>query len=239
MRAKLFTPQTLLWLALVLALAGSLKHLAAIFASVDGNTLMGWVQAVAIDAGLFALAYSIKVRKAAKRSTRPLWFGVVLFSAISIYGNLAYGLLATGVLPAWIVAIKPYILAGSLPILVLFLSELLSDDRQHAEAEAAKEAAKVARQAAKVDPPAATVTTELPPVAAQLPAVAGNGGNPAAELPPVATKAANIERLADLLANNPAATNTELAALLDVSRSTVRNYRQELATHSSNGRNQQ
>ncbi len=133
MKAKLFDVNNLLWLALVLALAGSLKHLAAIFASIDGNTFMGWLQAVAVDTGLFALAYSIRVRKVARRSIKPLWFGVTLFTGISIYGNLAYGLLATGGnLPAWIVASRPYVLAGSLPILVLFLSELLSDDRQHA-----------------------------------------------------------------------------------------------------------
>ena len=64
------------------------------------------------------------------------------------YGNLAYGLLATdGILPGWIANSRPYILAGSLPILVLFLSELLSDDRQHATAQAAKEAKRAAKQA--------------------------------------------------------------------------------------------
>ncbi len=95
---------------------------------------------------MFALAYSIKVRKVAKRSTKPLWFGVSLFTTISIYGNLAYGLLATsGNLPGWIVASRPYVLAGSLPILVLFLSELLSDDRQHANEQAAKVAKKQAK----------------------------------------------------------------------------------------------
>lgn len=137
---KFFNVQSLLWLALILALSGSLKHLAAIFASIDGNVFMGFLQAVAIDAGLFALAYSIKVRKVANRSTKPLWFGVILFSGISIYGNLAYGLLAVDeILPHWIVVTRPYILAGSLPILVLFLSELLSDDRQHAEAKRREE----------------------------------------------------------------------------------------------------
>lgn len=214
----LLTVQTLLWLALLLALAGSLKHLAAIFASVDGNTPMGWVQAVAIDAGLFALAYSIRQRKAAKRSPRPLWFGVILFTTISIYGNLAYGLTATGSLPGWIVLIKPYILAGSLPILVLFLSELLSDDRQHAEREAAKEAAKAARQTAKES----GNTNELPPNAATLATV--NAEKQAA-------KEAKKEQLAALLAADPTATNTELATRLDVSRGTIRNYRQELAAN--------
>jgi ATP/maltotriose-dependent transcriptional regulator MalT len=37
---------------------------------------------------------------------------------------------------------RPYVLAGTLPILVLFLAELLSDDRQHE----VKEAAKVAKR---------------------------------------------------------------------------------------------
>lgn len=149
---KLLRPQTLLWLALVLALAGSLKHLAAVFASIDNDTVMGWLQAVAIDAGLFALAYSIRVRRSAKRNTRPLWVGVVLFSGISIYGNLAYGLLSTsGALPLWIDVSRPYILAGSLPILVLFLAELLSDDRQYEHKQAEKLAKRLTPKPVEVD----------------------------------------------------------------------------------------
>lgn len=147
MKTKLFDVQNLLWLALALALAGSLKHLAAIFASIDGNLILGYGQAIAIDAGLFALAYSIKGRKVAKRSIKPLWGGVAMFTVISIYGNLAYGLFATsGNLPGWIVATKPYILAASLPVLVLFLSELLSDDRQHAAKVAEAEAKKMTKR---------------------------------------------------------------------------------------------
>ena len=61
--AKLFTVQSLLWLALALALAGSLKHLATVFASVDGNTALGWVQAIAIDAGVFALSMALQKRR--------------------------------------------------------------------------------------------------------------------------------------------------------------------------------
>jgi len=157
---RFFNVQSLLWLALVLALAGSLKHLAAVFASVDGGVSMGWLQAIAIDAGLFALSYSIRQRKTDKRTTKPIWTGVLLFSAISIYGNLAYGILSTsGNLPLWIVTIKPYILAGSLPILVLFLAELLSDDRQFSQAEADKEAKKQTKQRTNADE-ATTFTTE-------------------------------------------------------------------------------
>ena len=218
----LFNVQTLLFLALILALAGSLKHLASVFASVDSNTAMGWVQAIAIDAGLFALAYSIRQRKAARRSTRILWLGVTMFSAISIYGNLAYGLTATGNLPGWIETVKPYILAGSLPVLVLFLSELLSDDRQHAGQIAAKEAK---RQAANES----GNTGATPEKAGSLASI--NAAK-------AATKAEKLEQLSFILAEQPQATNTELAARLEVSRGTIRNYRQELATN-GNERGQQ
>jgi hypothetical protein len=215
MRAKILDVNNLLWLALALALAGSLKHLAAIFASVDGNLFMGWLQAIAIDTGLFALAYSIRVRKVAKRSVKAIWFGVVVFTGISVYGNLAYGLLATnGSLPAWIVASKPVVLAASLPILVLFLSELLSDDRQHAVKEAKKAAKK----------------SKLPPSDPDI-----GKANEAR----VATKEERKRQLAALHQQKPDANITELATLLDVSRGTIRNYAGELGIElatSGNGR---
>lgn len=205
----------LLWLSLVLALAGSLKHLAAIFASIDGNTFMGWLQAVAIDAGLFALAYSIRVRKVAKRSVKPLWFGVTVFTGISVYGNLSYGLLATdGNLPGWILISKPYVLAASLPVLVLFLSELLSDDRQHANEMAEREAKKVAKQTGN--------TPIITPV--DNPLTRFNAEK-------MAEKKTKKAQLAGILASEPDKSNSELATLLGVSRGTVRNYKAELATN--------
>lgn len=213
MKAKV---EYLLWLSLILALAGSLKHLANVFASVDGNTLMGWVQAVAIDAGLFALAYSIRVRRVARRSTKPLWFGVTLFTGISVYGNLSYGLLATsGNLPGWIVASKPYVLAASLPVLVLFLSELLSDDRQHANELAEREAKKTVKIAQIASPNDNTLDTAN---AARL-----------------AEKEAKKVQLAGILATEPEKSNSELATLLGVSRGTVRNYKTELSTNGKVG----
>jgi hypothetical protein len=221
MRAKIFDVQNLLWLALALALAGSLKHLAAIFANVDGNVPMGWLQAVAIDAGLFALAYSIRLRKVAKRSTKILWFGVAMFTTISIYGNLSYGLLATGgTLPQWITVTRPYILAGSLPILVLFLSELLSDDRQHAVKVAKQEQRKRQNQGGKSE-----IATTFDAVNSQR----------------IADKEQRKQRLVAIHEQKPGATVTELATALDVSRGTVRNYANELGlelAHSGNGRGQ-
>ena len=58
---KLTPVQVFLWIALVLALAGSLRHVAHTFASIDSNSTWGWIQAVAVDIGLFALALAIIV----------------------------------------------------------------------------------------------------------------------------------------------------------------------------------
>ena len=51
-----------------------------------------------------------------------------------------------GQLSGWIVVTKPYLLASSLPVLVLFLSELLSDDRQHANDMAERETKRATKQ---------------------------------------------------------------------------------------------
>jgi hypothetical protein len=144
---KFFSIQALLWLALALALVGSLRHVAHTFASIDANTTWGWVQAVAVDVGLFALALAITQRRRAKRRTWTLWLGVVIFSLISIYANLAYGLMFTlKFSPSWLKFSKPWILAATLPLLVLYLAEIVGSDIQHLLAEAEREQKRLERQ---------------------------------------------------------------------------------------------
>jgi hypothetical protein len=204
--SNLFSVQTLLWLALLLALAGSLRHLAAMFASIDGNLFYGYLSAIAVDAGLFALSYSVRQRKAQGRSRALLWFGIVLFTTISVYGNYTYGVLATGdELAPWLVAIRPIILAASLPVLVLYLAELVSDNYHY----------DMASRQATIQPPAQPVETK-----AAAPAKTASQQQ--------TIKAGKLAQLAALLAENPQATNTDLAAALQVSRGTIRNYRAEL-----------
>jgi hypothetical protein len=117
-----------LWLALVLALVGSLRHVAWTFSTLEGdNMVAGYIQAIAIDVGLFALAFGVQQRKRTGKSARWLWLGVVLFSAISAYANLLHGLHYTS--PEsfdWWAQARPYLLAGALPLLVFYLSEILS-----------------------------------------------------------------------------------------------------------------
>lgn len=211
--------QSLLWLALALALIGSLKHLAAVFASVDGNYPLGWLQAIAIDAGVFSLSYSLRGRKEAKRGVKITWLGIGVFTVISVYGNLAYGFFATtGQFPDWITVSKPYVLAASLPVLVLYLAELLADDRQHMASEAAKEEKKLARQAAK--------EAAKDSVASPLDDFNSDRKQ---------RKQEKMAELATLRNQHPDASITELATLLEVSRGTVRNYLTELASTNGKG----
>ena len=212
MTARFLNVQTLLWLALGLALVGSLKHLAAVFSSVDGNQIMGWVQAVAIDIGVFTLSMALQKRKRDRRPTVWLYVGISLFTAISVYGNLVYGLAnqskLSGNLPDWASLPMPYILAATLPILVMFLAGLAEDDQQYKE----KVAKKMARETAKSDGNTNVSTGNLATV---------NDNRQEA-------KQERLDQLATIYQENPHATVTEFAGLLEVSRATVRNYAKEL-----------
>lgn len=219
MKANLLNVQSLLWLALVLALAGSLRHLAEMFASIDGNLLYGYLSAIAVDAGLFSLSYSLKLRKGEQRGTAILWLGIILFTAISVYGNFSYGLTAIGQpLPGWMVASKPIVLAASLPILVLYLAELVSDNRQHA--------ARQAQQSADGNP----LTSGNPAGTNSLAEI--NAGK-------IATKAERKRQLLALHQQDPQRTISEFAKQLGVSRGTVRNYASELGLDFATGGSRQ
>jgi len=207
-RIRSLNVEYLLWLALVLALSGSLKHLASVFASVDGNTFLGWLQAVAIDAGVFALAYQIRIRRKEQRNTKRLWVGVVTFTTISVYGNLAYGLQAVNdALPGWIQVSKPYVLAATLPLLVLFLAELLGDDREYAK-----------EQAQPVRKTSATAKAKPDSGATKKP-----GG----------ATADTRAQAAKLLTAQPKMTGAELARQLNISGAYGRKLRNELQPEST------
>lgn len=126
---KLFQENTLLWLALALALFGSLTHVAWGFSTLEqGNMILGYIQAVAVDVGLFAIAVGIQRARFEQRSTRTLWGGVFFFSGISTYANLLHGLAFSSRLDLpgweWLVFLRPFLLSAVLPILVVYLAEV-------------------------------------------------------------------------------------------------------------------
>lgn len=153
-----------LWLALLLTMAASIQHLAWVFGTVEqpGREWLGWIPAVAVDAGLAALAYTIQQRKRAKRPTAILWVGVAGFALISALANLYHALAVEGVVLAttWALYAKAFILSATLPAMYVFLGEIISgDDATAAEREAKqaeREQAKAEREQARADREART-----------------------------------------------------------------------------------
>lgn len=154
MKEKVFSLQNLLYLALVLALFASLNHVAYAFSTVNsGNQIEAYVSAIAIDLGMLALAAGINKRRRERRSTRGLWFGVILFSVISTYANWLAGLAHVNQLEvtlssfsSWLVNLRPVLLSAVLPTLVIFLSEVVSEDHQREVIRAERQAKKEAKQ---------------------------------------------------------------------------------------------
>lgn len=148
-----------LWLALALAMAASIQHLAWTFGTVErpDHEWLGWIPAVAVDAGLAALAYTIQQRKRVNKPTGLLWLGVVSFAIISALANLYHALAVEGVELAnlYIVYGKAFALSATLPAMYIFLGEIVSGDDANLAADiqrkADREAAKAEREANRED----------------------------------------------------------------------------------------
>jgi len=219
-RLSLSLVQGGLWLALVLALVGSLRHVAWAFATLENSDLMaGYVQAVAVDVGLVSLAYGIQERKRQARSTWVLWGGVGLFSAVSIYANTLHGLRYMTDIGlsawAWLDAWRPFVLSAVLPVLVMYLSEVAGQNVNYAvklaERERKAEERRLSRElsnAAEVDTLALART-----VKAEQDAM---------------SKAAILDTLLDIYRDNPGARPTQVARQIGRSRTTLYAYLSEL-----------
>lgn len=154
MKKSFFNLTNLLYLTLVLALASSLRHVAYAFATTNGgNYWEAYCSAIAIDLGLLAMAASINHRKKANKKAFMLWGGVGLFSVISTYANWIAGKVHVETLTinssnfgAWLVENRPIFLSGILPLLVIYLTEVLSESYQ---AQVVAEQAKAKREATK------------------------------------------------------------------------------------------
>lgn len=218
---KIGLVQVALWIALGLALIGSLQHMAWAFSSLEnGNRLTGWIQAVAIDIGLLGLAYAVQQRKREKRATRWLWIGVGMFSLVSIYGNLLHGLLYAQDLGLghWQTA-RPFVLSAVLPLLVLYLTEVVSEDVQHAVQEEQKE--QKARDRSKRQEMSSPEAGEAWPYSiGQAQEIRLGQAR--------SSKAKALDTLLDILSEEPDIQVTELSRQIGRSRSTVYTYLDEL-----------
>ena len=139
-----------LWATFILALVSSMSHVAWTFSTLErpGQEWAGLLAALAVDCGLASLAYAIQQRRRVKgRSTLSLWVGVIALTFISAYANVLHALSVSGDL------LKAITLSVTLPLLVVYMGEIVSSDdaaaAERAERELAKAEAKAERELAK------------------------------------------------------------------------------------------
>jgi len=230
-----------LWLAYGLALAASLKHVAWAFGTLEfeGEQWNGWLAALAVDFGLAALAYAIQQRRRAKRPVWTLWLGISLFAGISAFANLLHamtvqvgGQLVTvatfGQVDALALA-KAIVLSATLPLLVVYLGEIVSSDDAVAIAEAEQQAKRIERQTKR-----STVQPKQLPVQVETPQppneVTNQNGNTQPKTVQPSTKAEAVDTLLKYLDKHPTASLSEASGIVGRSKSTVGNYIKELET---------
>lgn len=205
MKVKLLSARTLLWVAMLLALAGSLSHVTDTFQSINGDWALSFMQAVAIDVGCIALTIDVMVKRRRNEKAIWSWAGIVMFAVISVFANLRYGLShtgQTGEVYGYVEVLKPYILAATLPLLGIYLSKILgghiTEDRKLAERDNLKELREANRQLqAKVEELKAPELTDT-------------------------------DKVLTYISSNPDATQEEVGAMLGKSRSTAGNILRSL-----------
>jgi hypothetical protein len=144
----------MLYLTMILALVSSLNHVAQIFSTVNGGSLfMGYVTGISIDLGLIVMSASLNHRKGEGKRAKVIWGGIFIFSAISCYANWIYGISCvqpiagdTGDMGRYLISLRPIILSGILPLLCIYMTEILSLDYQN---KVAKESARIKRAETK------------------------------------------------------------------------------------------
>jgi len=214
-----------LWAAYSLALAASLTHVAWAFGTLEfpGQQWNGWLAAIAVDAGLAALAYGIQQRRRIRRPVWTLWLGVGLFATISAYANLLHALtveaagaavtLSTfGQVDALALS-KAIILSATLPLLVVYLGEIVSSDDAEASRVAEAEAKRQQRQRQRS-------------VQVGVQDTVLDGVNERRRI----EKADALDALLEYLAKQPDANLAEAGRAIGRSKSTVGNYVSELET---------
>ena len=181
-------PRIGLWLALALALVGTIGNTAWAFGTVDnGAEVMSYVKAIALDVGMVALAATLAQRKRSGESSRLLWLTVGGFVVGSMYANYLHGQEHLVTLTAHLESWRPVVLSALLPVMLFALVEIVS----HA-------------------PTAAGVTVQSPlDTAPDVPSPVQ-----VAPIMPVAELDATSRRLLDVLADAPEGLSKRKAAEL-------------------------
>lgn len=129
----------LLWILMLLMLLASMRHVAWLFATIEGmNRASGWLGAVGFDFGVFLLTLIAHKHREGSAQRRFIRAGIYVNAVLSAIANVMYGvehqveLVRVG---GWMWQLIPYVFALALPIMVVFLAEVLARGEE-AEAKA-------------------------------------------------------------------------------------------------------
>lgn len=121
----------LLWAALLATLIGTLYNTTWAFSTVNaGNMAFGFVQAVAADLGLVALAATLAERRAQGERATWLWIAVAGFVSVSTYASYLHSYAQATALDAPGAALRPLLLGAFLPLMLFALVEVVSHARR-------------------------------------------------------------------------------------------------------------
>lgn len=224
-----------LWAAYGLALAASLTHVAWAFGTLEfeGQEWNGWLAALAVDAGLAALAYAIQQRRRAKRPIWTLWLGVILFASISAFANVLHALTVQTGLDVTtstfgqvdvLALAKAIILSATLPLLVVYLGEVVSSDDAEASRLAETNQKRIERREQRRVQPTVQVEQPQPSNTGRLAGLDGVASRVAKQQ----DKVDALDALLDFLAEQPDASLAAAGNAIGRSKSTVGNYVSEL-----------
>jgi hypothetical protein len=211
-------------ISLVALLTYTMIHTGGLLARYINPPAIGYVAALGIEIAIVSL--SLRIGDSRRYGLDSRWFLFVLVSVVvvSALANVYEGFHTFYGEPLTVAnmgqldiiqAVVGLSATGLISLIVLALAEIIGSDVQVMAAQAEKQRRDIARKT-----PIDTGNTEvLPQNEAQIAAINAEK---------VATKEDKKRKLATILEEQPDANNTALATMLDVSRGTVRNYRQEL-----------
>ena len=155
----------MLWLLMLLMLLASMRHVAWLFATIEGmNRASGWLGAVGFDFGIFLLTLIAHKHREGTAQRHFIRAGIYVNAVLSAIANVMYGvehqveLVRVG---GWMWQLIPYVFALALPIMVVFLAEVLARGEE-AEAKAyEREQRKVARESGQAGTEGGTALVRL------------------------------------------------------------------------------
>ena len=138
-----------LWGLMLISLIASMRHVAWLYSTLElGSETAGWISAFSFDASVFLLTLIGVKYKQGTAQRRFIRIGIYTNAVISVLANIMHGVehqqeleRVNGLLWQAI----PYIFSFAVPLMVIFLAEVLSRQESELEAEQRKQEKKEAK----------------------------------------------------------------------------------------------